>query len=737
MIALWLLAAAFVLAWGQAVQLSFFDLFGVACRGPDPWMETGPSGELLSSWTRDALGRPLTQSVARSGGGFDAFGWTWDTEWIDKLTEVTDPSGATSWTYGADLGGRTGEPTEVVRSFVGGPTLAWSMLHDVQGQEVERAWPSGAVVRTARGPTGVPLAWEVVTTVTWGWDGTFDDATGEATGWHQRTPSADHVVTRSLPGRPDRLEWTWSNGPTYSVDYQWDPNGWLGDKAPSGVPALAYSYDPRGRIEAIDLSDGTTAEVWEYDAVGNPESVYLAHEGTWTTLAPPSRFSQVGSRVNGTQSDVHLWNLLGQLSEWRTAWETSASQTISLRRRYGFDGVGRLQSVVQDRNNGLVPAWVPMSSANYAYDVDNALVREQHGAATVWRWGSYEKDTRRPAAQQEMERVLPWVRLEGAVPRLALAEPDGRAIWTTQDDGTLKSREVVGAQGVPIMSMNAGSSWHEDGMHGSDPDRTLRVVPFGVRHALHRDGVWMQPEPLLAQGLTEASEKAPSGLLGVYGVGNTNRFADATGMEPVLMPDGTPLSDYWAQRVHGNVSSMATSSQNMLDDTANAAATVATAAATGGAIGVADDVLAGGAILAGIGEKVMSARGMMTALRDAVYELIGRGASKSGSVAAKVFADTPGLTDMGACRDCAKSLKGAFDAAGVESTHVRMSVPEQFGIGRGGTPITANGTHDFVDAGGTVFDNLTPGGLPKDDYFKGLEFTSQPTFKVDPPLDVP
>ncbi len=56
---------------------------------------------------------------------------------------------------------------------------------------------------------------------------------------------------------------------------------------------------------------------------------------------------------------------------------------------------------------------------------------------------------------------------------------------------------------------------------------------FGARHMLTRDGLWMQPEPLLYLGLTNGDLANPRGFGGLYAMGNSNSFMDLTGYIPI------------------------------------------------------------------------------------------------------------------------------------------------------------------------------------------------------------
>jgi hypothetical protein len=55
------------------------------------------------------------------------------------------------------------------------------------------------------------------------------------------------------------------------------------------------------------------------------------------------------------------------------------------------------------------------------------------------------------------------------------------------------------------------------------------VVHYGARHMALRDGMWLQPEPLLHLGLTNGNLRSPVGYSGVYAGGDSNRWSDLSG----------------------------------------------------------------------------------------------------------------------------------------------------------------------------------------------------------------
>jgi len=99
-------------------------------------------------------------------------------------------------------------------------------------------------------------------------------------------------------------------------------------------------------------------------------------------------------------------------------------------------------------------------------------------------------------------------------------------------NGSLVSTEVTGAYGVPLQGApsdysSSPEAWVVDGLHGQEEDRGNEVSHFGARHTLFRDGMWMQPEPLL--GLGRGIVGNPGGMSGMYAAGNPISFMDTSG----------------------------------------------------------------------------------------------------------------------------------------------------------------------------------------------------------------
>ena len=121
--------------------------------------------------------------------------------------------------------------------------------------------------------------------------------------------------------------------------------------------------------------------------------------------------------------------------------------------------------------------------------------------------------------------------LENTQLRVVYLEPDGQAPWTV---GTLGAQadttEFVGVYGLELKKFASASVSPLDGFHGAEPDRVQEVTQFGARHMVLRDGMWMQPEPLLHLGLTNGNLSTPLGYSGLYAGGSPTTMSDRSGV---------------------------------------------------------------------------------------------------------------------------------------------------------------------------------------------------------------
>src|SRR5688500_319000 len=140
---------------------------------------------------------------------------------------------------------------------------------------------------------------------------------------------------------------------------------------------------------------------------------------------PPVAFNEITHRANalGTVHDDMTYDLVtGRLTSWDTT-GPPAGPPGDVHRDFQYDGAGRLRRV--DRNTAANSRTTRLS-----YDVDDEIVLEtatSGAAASIYRFSGWRKEL---PSGRVIEPVLPMVRLDGGVARIAYLEPDGHAMWT-------------------------------------------------------------------------------------------------------------------------------------------------------------------------------------------------------------------------------------------------------------------------------------------------------------------
>jgi len=520
-------------SWCKLAGVAPWFSYDYAGSDPVAMYEGAPSpANLVSAWDYDALGRATVKQVLNRGtGAFEAYTWSRDAQWRGAVDVATDPSGATEFRYDRGAFGALGRVSSTKRIWKGdNHSVAFETAYDLDGAVLSTRWPDGTRVDATLEPdTRRLLQHEVKAAGGASAEVRYSyDAWGLPSGWvggelgRQLMGSATY---RAGPTRVDRIEWMGAvSGPAdRSVRYEWQDNGLLQTKQVNGALPQLYGYDEQQRVSyLVELSSWRPLEVYDYDPLGNLRSMY--GRGTQWSYGTPT-FSQSPGRASPTgASELHSWDAVGRMQTWN---ELDKWGKVTAARRYTYDGAGRLIGLQEKSSTGA-------ARAQYGYDGSNALVREQRvdGAQerVVLRFGGYRYDS---VSKRAIQKLLPMVSLSGGTFRWTFTEPDGHALETFDSYGRSRSFEVLGAYGVPLAGQTSGS-WEVDDFHGVDVDERNRVMHMGARHALQRDGLWMQPEPLLYLGMTNGDLGRPLNYGGVYAAGNPLRLQDRSGNNPVL-----------------------------------------------------------------------------------------------------------------------------------------------------------------------------------------------------------
>jgi YD repeat-containing protein len=535
--------------------------------GPLPRTMIDAEGAEAVAWDYDTLGRVTTTTVLREGVPTTST-VLWDTQWKGARSLIEDPIVTTEYTIDGTWG--LGFVGEVKRTWLDGHTAEWKHTLDSDGAALHSELPGSVTVSASVTDTRWTEAYTVATPT-----GSVDVELrpgdyGQPVGGYTITwPGFNCPLivdeTLRVPGQPDRIDLQRPDCATNAIHYDFDPGGRLEsrDYTGAGLPAglWAYTYDDLGRIDSV-AQDGVLLETILRDPLGLPIEVTRDTAGAppspvapldasiWTYDAA-SRFGEIATR-KGTLGDLavtdsYTWDAMGRLATTHhkepeeRAWE-----------RHTYDGFGRLS-----KTDGMERRFDPVTGdvdtlvwthRNW-YDTEDRLVHEvRTGLApkTVHRAPGYLHDT---SVGQTID-ALPMLRVVDGRPHVAVTEASGRAAWVFDDAGAERSHEAVGATGVALHQ--TGARWHQDGLHGSQPDLQTGLVNHGVRHARLDDGLWLQPEPLLLLGPTNGNLATPLAYGPAYAAGDTNTLIDRSGFAPPRDEYGNPIALEGIGPVHTN-----------------------------------------------------------------------------------------------------------------------------------------------------------------------------------------
>jgi hypothetical protein len=250
-----------------------------------------------------------------------------------------------------------------------------------------------------------------------------------------------------------------------------------------------------------------------------------------------ARYNEVPSRLRTsagtTVQETFGYDGMSRLLSWDTVVTPSPPVSADVTRDYAYDGSSRLRRV--ERSAGGV-----MTVERYHYDVDDGVPWEEQetgGVVThVFRHDGWERRGPNALAGVVTEEVLPMASLRGTSLVVRLQEPDGHAYRTWTSGSGAETQELLGAFGLRLWDYQSNAdNWVIDGFHGEEVNRSAEVIHKGARHLVLRDGMWMQPEPLLYLGLTNGNLRTPLGYTGVYAAGDPNALQDRSGRMPALV----------------------------------------------------------------------------------------------------------------------------------------------------------------------------------------------------------
>lgn len=481
-----------------------------------------------SEWTYDAIGRKLTQTVsdglASSPYGIlgtsstgTTYTWTYDTKWIGMVSESTDPLGSHSYEY--DDFGRV---TESTRTNSSGVSSTHTTEYDVVGRPTQQTFPSG---------------YSVVPTYTDGWltretglnggvaDFTVDYTYNKWGGIKSATNSNGMVwqYTHTTPAYIDQEKLqSRSAGTRYQRDYVWSPSGLLQEKTITNgtSPAVTYSMSYNDLKMLANLSDGTNmVESYTYDNAGNLTAMTDAN-GAHFTYAPASVLGQIDWRYSDTGiKEEYCYDSAGRLEKIITGGTCESPTTVAS--EYDYDGLNRLRAVQS------AGAYVDVLD----YAADGALVRQTSNdpfgstaLSYLYKDKSWEYD-----GMTVTENYSGLVGSKNNARTWNLSEKDGNSSISLDDAGVATGTRQLGVYGSEIAV--TGDTWDSASFHGAQKDSYAgNLYHFGQRHLNMSDGTWLQPEPLLYQGLSGALLSDPLRLAPRrYARNNSFTYSDRSG----------------------------------------------------------------------------------------------------------------------------------------------------------------------------------------------------------------
>lgn len=397
--------------------------------------------------------------------------------------------------------------------------------------------------------------------VVWTYDGR-----GYASGYTTTVGLVEAAVWRSdgvLSGR----DWHWSGGtapvvyggstppssqvgPTYDAELRYhhgadgrllrrEWNGAVASLLPGAGATLRYGYDGLGRLGTVSHDNGVVLEAFDYDLMGNM-STLVRRNGAGSVLSSWSYQIDALNEVSARQE-------AGGALEWLP--RDTQTGRVARSERYGagggwlgteayaYDGSGELWSLTQTSPGGA------SRDIRYWHDVEGDVVRRDEtvgGVATNEYWfEGWQRES--SGGGRTVEHVLPMLDVvtTGTQRQVVwlLREYDGHVLVESDNQGNALGAELLGGYGTMLAS--SGSHREEGGFHGMEEEREVGLTRMGVRHVRSGDGVWLQPEPLLAFGLKGNIIRTPRYVSSGYANGSPTTLADWGGFRPVSIGPGS------------------------------------------------------------------------------------------------------------------------------------------------------------------------------------------------------
>ena len=492
---------------------------------------------------------------------------------------------------------------------------------------------------------------------------------------------ATTLVTDPDYGELQNLIATGPAGELWRMDYVPDEGGriWKITETYEGSSSeYEYDYDDVGRLISV-LKDSVPEEAYYYDGNGNRTSSNVAEpivydydgQDRLITFGGVSyTYDGYGNRLSrddGASVTEYTHSAIGPLTEVRLEAGGPGEQLVE----YAVDGLGRRVEKYVD--GGLRKSWIYSGQLNPVAQYDSGSIEYYFVYATR----AFVPDF--------------IVRPDGQAYRIIADHLGSPRLVVRVDDGVVVQRLVydsfgnctVANTGVDPLFVDhpfrfAGGLWDDD----------TKLLHFGAREYDPEVGRWL--------------EKDPSG----FGGGDTSLYA-YVGNDPVnwIDPDG-------ARRKKATKATQAVSIGLAI---ASAFNPVFLAAAIGFAAGTGD------------------CEGGMSAVLTAVPVLgMVRHVGRAGRVrsARRISESLPSANCWGECFAHARGLKAGLRRKGINGKEITVDAGEKYVYSNAHGALGAQGAvHKAIRVGDTVFDNMSPGGLPWSEWIDdlgGKVFTQSP-----------
>jgi RHS repeat-associated protein len=441
----------------------------------------------------DGLGRPIEAWV--DGVGLPPH----TTSTQGQVSSTTDPFGGVAFTYDG-----LGYEASATRSWMTGPDTVFVTGPDLQGQPESVTFPSGRVVAYDRSNG-------VLTRTTIG--GTTIDHTytswGAPESWTSNV-GASGFTEWNTPLWPSMVELT-NGSMVRDRTYTWYDNGLMRDRGATGKFTETYAYDGQRQLTQVDEVVAGLQESYAYDGAGNI-TVHTDRAGrTWTHSVNDPR-NQISERSDGTVTEGYTYDGAGRLA----VVTVDAGSGPFPRSSYIYDGLGRLV-IATDTGD----TW------SYGRDAaGDVVVRSGPGGETR----SFRGWTKQSGGAVS-EDVAPMLTYAGTERRWHLKEVDGTTVVTSKDLGMVVGHRRQGVYGQRFVE--GGSPERKAAFHGRWEEEA-GLVAMGPRHANRVDGRWLQPEPLLVEGIPQEMLGDPRSLAQYrYARNAPGTYLDPSGNNPV------------------------------------------------------------------------------------------------------------------------------------------------------------------------------------------------------------